>query len=338
MSITVSKHVKIPSWKLEIAREIAELTKKYKVFLIADLTGVPAKHIQMVRKKLNNIAVVKVVKPKIALKVFEQLGLPVEELEAHLTGQVMLIYSNKNPFELADIIDGLITHDYYGPGEVAETEITIPEGNTGLPAGPVLSVFSRLKIPTKVQGNVIYVAKDTVVAKRGDVISPDLASLLQKLGLALKEIKLKVKCAVDGKLVIPADKLKINIAEYEENIRRAYIDAFKLAFELVVPEPVVLSYVIQRAHSHALALATSAGFIAPETIEYLFRKALMETYTLAAEIAKYAPELGIKLKVETIQQPALEGKKEEKKEKREEEKSREESEEILAEGFSALFG
>jgi len=44
-----------------------------------------------------------------------------------------------------------------------------------------------LKIQTKVQGNVIYVAKDTVVAKPGDKISADLASLLQKLGLALKK-------------------------------------------------------------------------------------------------------------------------------------------------------
>jgi large subunit ribosomal protein L10 len=337
MSITVSKHRKIPSWKLEMAKEIAELTERYKVFLIADLTGVPAKHVQMVRKKLNNIAVVKVVKPKIALKVFEQLGLPVKELEPHLTGQIMLIYSSKNSFELASIIEGIITHDYYGPGEIAEAEITIPEGNTGLPAGPVLSVFSRLKIPTKVQGNVIYVAKDTVVAKKGDIISPDLASLLQKLGLALKEIKLKVKCAVDGKLVIPVDKLKLNIAEYEENIRRACIDAFKLAVELIVPEPVVLSYVIQKAHTHALTLATTTGFIAPETIEHLFRKALIDTYALAVEIAKYAPELGLEFKVKTIEQPKIEEKREEKKEEKEE-KGKEESEEALAEGFSALFG
>jgi large subunit ribosomal protein L10 len=338
VSIVAVKSRRIPSWKLEMAREIAELTKEYKTLLIVDLTGVPAKHIQMARKKLNNIAVMKVIKPKVALKVFGELGLPVRELEPHLTGQVMLVYSDKNPFELAGMIEGLVTYDYYSPGEVADKDIVIPEGNTGLPAGPTLSVFSRLKIPTKVQGNVIYVAKDTLAAKKGDRISPDLASILQKLGLALKEIRFKIKCAVDGGLVIPADKLKLNIAEYEEEIKRACLDAFKLAVELVVPEPIILSYVIQRAQREAMALAINAGIIAPETIEYLLRKAVLDAYAVAIEVAKYAPELGLGVQVKTQVQEERVEKKEEKPKEETEKESGGVSEEALAEGFAALFG
>jgi len=337
MSITVSRQKEIPKWKLELAREIAELSKKHRVLLVVDLTGIPAKHIQIVRKKLGDVAVMKVVKPKIALRVFRELGKPVENIEQYLTGQVMLIYSNKNPFELASIGENIITRDYYSPGEVAEADIVIPEGNTGLPAGPVLSTFSKLKIPTKVQGNVIHVAKDTVAARKGDVVSPELASLLQKLGLALKEIKLKIKCAIDGHLVIPGDKLRLDIAEYEEVFKQAWIDAFKLAVELVVPEPVVLNYVVQRAHREALAMAISTGFTTPETIEYLLRKALVDASVLAIELSKYAPELDLGVEVKTVTPPRqLEEEKEETREEKEE--SREVSEEAIAEGFSALFG
>ncbi len=335
MSALRAIHKKVPEWKAKIASEIRELAEKYPVFLVLDLTGVPAKHIQMLRKKLNKIAIARVVKPRVALKALEALNLPVKELEPHMTGQVMLIFTNLNVFEIADIVRNFVTRDYYGPGEVTDKEILIPEGNTGIPAGPMLSTFGRLKIPTKVQGNVIYVAKDTVVAKPGDKISPELASLLQKLGLALKEVRVKIKCGRDGELIIPGEKLVLNIPEYEGMLRNAAFDALKLAIELVIPEPPVLSLVFTRAHLQALVLATEAGYITNETAEHILKTAQLKALLLASEISKYAPELGLEVKTPTPQPQVKEEKKEEEKEK---EESKELSEEALAEGFSALFG
>ena len=337
MSALRAIHKKVPEWKAKIASEIRELAEKYPVFLVLDLTGVPAKHIQMLRKRLDKIAIARVVKPRVALKALEALNLPVKELEPYMTGQVMLIFTNLNVFEIADIVRNFVTRDYYGPGDVTDKEILIPEGNTGIPAGPMLSTFGRLKIPTKVQGNVIYVAKDTVVAKPGDKISTELASLLQKLGLALKEVRVKIKCGRDGELVIPGEKLVLDIPEYEGMLRNAALDALKLAIELVIPEPPVLSLVLTRAHLQALALATEAGYITSETVEHVLKTAQLKALLLASEISKYAPELGLEVKTPTPQPQVKEEKKEEEK-KEEKEESKELSEEALAEGFSALFG
>ncbi len=337
MSMLKTRH-KLPEWKLKIASEIRELAEKYPVFLVVDLTGIPAKHIQMLRKKLDKIAVLRVVKPKVALKALGEAGIPVKELEPYMTGQIMLIFTDRNVFEIADIVRNFVTNDYYSPGEVVDKEIVIPEGNTGIPAGPMLSVFGRLKIQTKVQGNVIYVAKDTVVAKPGDKISADLASLLQKLGLALKEIRVKIKCGRDGHLIIPGDKLVLNIAEYEEMIKTAALDGLKLAVELVIPEPPVLNIVLVKAHRQALALAAEAGFITPETAEYVLRTAQLKALALAVEISKYAPDLGLEVKLPVQQTPTKVEKKEEKKEEEKKEEEQAVSEEALAEGFSALFG
>ncbi|MEM1772570.1 MAG: 50S ribosomal protein L10 [Desulfurococcaceae archaeon] len=337
MSMVKAQHKRIPEWKLKLNAELVELIEKYPTFLVVDLTGIPAKHVQMLRKKLSKSAVLKVVKPRIALKAFEAAGLPVKELEPYMTGQVMLIFTSMNAFEVADIVQNFTTKDFYGPGEVVDKEIVIPEGNTGLPAGPVLSTFGRLKIPTKVQGNVIHVAKDTVVAKPGDVISSDLAALLQKLGLALKEIKVKIKCGRDGGLIIPGDKLKLNISEYMDMIKLAVVDALKLGAELVIPEPVVLQVVFTRAYKHALALAAEAGFITAETAEYVIQIAQAKALALATELSKHAPELGLEVKLPTPQKQETK-REEEKKEEEKEEESKELSEEALAEGFSALFG
>lgn len=330
---------KIPEWKRNLALEIAKLTNEHRTVLVVDLSGVPAKHIQMLRKKLDKVAILKVVKPKVALKAFESLGFKTEYLKPYMTGQIMLIFSNTNAFELANAVENFVTQDYYAPGEIVDKEIVIPEGNTGLPAGPILSVFGRLKIPTKVQGNVVYVVKDTVIAKPGNVISADLAALLQKLGLALKEIRIRVKCARDGDLIIPGDKLKLNIAEYEEMIKVATTDALKLALELVVPEPAVLQLAIIRAEKHALALLSETGFITPETAEHVLRAAYLKALALATELSKHVPELKLEVKVPVpqVQQAKREEKQSETKEEAKEE-SKERSEEALAEGFAALFG
>jgi len=58
-----------------------------------------------------------------------------------MTGQIMLIFTDRNVFEIADIVRNFVTNDYYSPGEIVDKEIVIPEGNTGIPAGPMLSVF-----------------------------------------------------------------------------------------------------------------------------------------------------------------------------------------------------
>ncbi|MEM2524079.1 MAG: 50S ribosomal protein L10 [Desulfurococcaceae archaeon] len=341
MSMSGLRTKKVQEWKLGLASEIAKLANEHRTILVADLSGVPAKHVQMLRKKLDKVAILKVVKPKVALKALESLALQTEYFKPYMTGQVMFIFSNINAFELASMVENFVTKDYYAPGEVVDREVVIPEGNTGLPAGPILSVFGRLKIPTKVEGNVVYVVKDTVIAKPGNVVSADLAALLQKLGLALKEIRIRVKCARDGNLVIPGDKLKLNIAEYEEMIRAATIDALKLALELLIPEPTVLQLAIVKAEKQALALLSETGFITPETAEHVLKTAYLKALALATELSKYIPELKpcVKLpgqQAQQVQQVKHEEKQGGKKEKAEE--SKEPGEDALAEGFTALFG
>ena len=334
--MSLLKQRRIPSWKQELADKIAGLAAKYPTILVADLTGIPAKHIQRLRKKLDKIAVVMTVKPRIALKAFKAVGLPVEKLEPYMNGQIMLIFSEKNSFELANIIKNFVTNDYYSPGEVVDREIIIPEGNTGLPAGPILSTFGRLKIQTRVVGNVIHVARDTVVAKPGDTVSEDLASLMQKLGLALKEIRLKIKCGLDGRVFIQGEKLVLNVSEYEEQLKLAHMYAFKLATELVIPEPPVIEYSLIKAHRQAVILSIEIGYIAPETIVHVLSTAHMKALALAAEISKHAPELGLEVKVVQRTRQVEEKREEEKEEKKEE--SGESSEETLSEGFASLFG
>ncbi len=332
----VPRAKRIPRWKIEEVEYLTKLFKTYPVFAIADLTGFPTSQLQKLRKKLAGKVLFRVSKNKLILRALKNAGFDVNKFEELLTGQNLLLFTRMNAFELGMLLEKYKGTTYYRPGEIAQQEIVIPEGNTGLSPGPILSTFSKLKIPTRIQGNSIVVTKDTVVARPGDVISEELASLLQRLGIALKEVKIRVKVAYDNGILIPGDKLVLNIDEYIENLRNAYLDAIKIGVEIAWPVPEILELTISRAYREALILAAETGFITPETVEYVFRTAILKAMALATEVAKHAPELGLEV---TTTRPKPSGEeKEEKTEAEEEEGEETVGEEELAEGLGALFG
>ncbi len=325
----VPRAKRIPEWKIREVEELVELIKKHSVIAIADLSKIPTKQLQILRKKLRDKIVFRVTKNTLFKLAARKAGLKnFEEFSKYLEGMNLFLFANMNPFELVILLDKNAIPAPAKPGDIAPKEIVVPAGSTGIPPGPMLSVFGRLKIPTRVQDGVIWIAKDTVVAKPGDKISPELASILNKLGIEPLEVKLNLKAVYDRGLIIPKDKLVVDLEEYKQNVLEAFMNALKVGVEIAYPEPVVLKYTLTKAYMNALALALEATIIAPETIELILMKAEAAAKSLASILAEKVPELGLQVE-----------KKEEKvEEKKEEEKKEEEQEEALAAGLSALFG
>lgn len=324
---------KIPEWKIREVEELAELIRKHGVIGIADLSKIPSKQLQILRKRLRKKIIFRVTKNTLFKLAAKKSGLKnLEEFSKYLEGMNLFLFTNMNPFELVILLDKNAIPAPAKPGDIAPKEIVVPAGSTGIPPGPMLSVFGRLKIPTRVQEGVIWIAKDTVVAKPGDVISPELASILNKLGIEPMEVKLTLKAVYDHGLIIPKEQLAINLDEYKEMIATAYTNALKIGVEIAYPEPTILKYSLMKVYMNALALAVEATIITPETIELILAKAEAVARSLATILAEKAPELGLE-----VAKPAVEEKREEKKEG-EEEKKEEATEEELAAGLSALFG
>ncbi len=334
-AITMStKTHRIPQWKIEEVEELAELIRKHKVIALADLTKIPTKQLQIIRKNLRNKVVFRVTKNTLFKLAAEKAGLKnFEELRKYLEGSNLFLFTNINPFELVLLLEKYKARAPAKPGDIAPTEIVIPAGSTGIPPGPMLSVFGRLKIPTRVQQGSIWISKDTVVAKPGDKISPELASILQKLGIEPIEIKIQLKAAYDEGLIIPKERLIVDLEEYKNNIIEAHQNALKIGIEIAYPEPTILELTLTKAYLNALMLAVETSIITPETIELIIARAEAQAKALASVLAQKVPELG--LEVEVPAQPVAE---EEKKEEKEEEEKKETSEEEIAEGLAALFG
>lgn len=323
---------KIPEWKKREAKLLTKLLKEYRVVAIADLTKLPSAQLQEIRKTLRNKVYMRVTKNTLMSKAIDEVlnvRKNIAKLKSYLKGSNIFLFTNMNPFELYMLLEKYKIPAYAKPGDIAEKEIVIPAGNTGIPPGPIFSVFGKLKIPTKVQEGTIWVTKDTVVAKPGDKISTELASLLQKLEIMPMEIGLRLKVVYEDGIILEPKDLKINIEEYKEKIREAFMNAYKLGVEVAFPEKEIIELTLLKAQLNALALAIETEFIVPETLPYMLSKAMLLANILASNIASKAPEL----ELGATAKPKEEEKEEEKGKEEEVEK-----EEELAAGLEALFG
>ena len=340
-AVAATRARRIPEWKVQEVRELTELAKTYRTIVIVDLTKTPTAQLQRIKRKLERKLggkiVMRVAKNTLMRLALKNAGKDPAPLEPYLTGTNMFIFTDLNPFEVALALDKVYATKPAKPGDVAPTEIVLPAGDTGFKPGPIMSVFGKLKVPIRVQKGTIWIAKDTKVAKPGDVISPELASILQKLGIEPIIVKLKPKAAYEDGVVIPADKLMIDLDEYRNMVMEAHLAALSVGVEIAYPEPEVLKLAIPLAVRRALAVSAEAGYVTPENAEYVIGLAVARAMAVAAAMGDTAKELGIEIQAAPAATPPKEEEKEEE-EKEEEEKKEEVSEEQLSAGLESLFG
>lgn len=278
--------------KAKLLEELSGYLKQYRYYMVASITGLPASVVKTSRSLLRSDgSLMKVVKNTIFLLALKNTGKYVEGIEEHLRGQNAVIFTNKNPFEILFFLDKQKIMREARAGDIATSEIVLPAGNTGIPPGPMISNFNKLGIPTRVQEGSIWIAKDTVVAKPGDVISPELAELLSKLGLKPIESKLQIKTIyLDGKVVSPKD-VELDVSLWKNRLVSAHIEAYNLAFNAALPLPQVLPQLIAKAHIEALALASNAAYPAREALPQILAKAEAQAKALYERLKAVKPEL-----------------------------------------------
>ncbi|NAY82077.1 MAG: 50S ribosomal protein L10 [Thaumarchaeota archaeon] len=254
-----------PTKKKELMEKIKKNLESHKNVAVVNLYKLRSIQIGELRKKLKGQVVFLGVKNKIAEKALKSTKY--EKLSEFIKGQSLLMFFDMDPFELNIVLEKNQVYLPAKAGDIATDDIIVPAGNTGLQAGPVLSEFKELKIPTRIETGSVFVTKDTIVAKKGEVINEKLASLLSKLGIKPIRSGLSIKAAYFDGLVIKGEDLKIDVEAYKNNVIESYQKAFKLAYALELPYPEILSLVIADRYNKAKRVAVKAGVYTDETIK-----------------------------------------------------------------------
>jgi large subunit ribosomal protein L10 len=270
--------------KISTIDRIAKLSKKYPVIVVTQLSKVRSAQLMEVRKVLRGNAEIVVVKNKLAKLALKKAGLKnADELLQHLTGQNALLFSNLDPFKLYLLLEKNRVSLHARAGDVAPTDIMVPAGNTGQPAGPVLSEFREAGIPTKIESGSIWIVKDSVAAKAGTAISPKLASLLSKLDIKPIRAGLSIALAYDNGLVYAADAVAIDLEKYKESLLSGFASSKALAVYIGYVTSDTAPEIIARAYREAFALAVEVGELTPESAPAIIGRAEAEANAILSK-------------------------------------------------------
>ncbi len=272
-----------PKKKRIMYEELQRIPSEYNVIALSKMSKVRAAQLMMIRKKFRNDINIKIVKNKVAIRAFEKVkGIAgIENLSNQLEGQCALIFTNINPFKLNLLFAQNKVFLPAKGGDIATKEIFVPSGNTGITPGPVLSEFKTANVPTKIDQGTIWVNKDTLVAKPGDVISTPLASLLSKLNVKPVEAGISVNFAIAEGLQYKEQDLTLNLDEYKEELARSFAQALALATEAGYMTPETVTPLLVKAHQQAISLATEAGYLTSETAGFVLPRAQMHAQAIA---------------------------------------------------------
>jgi len=275
-----------PLEKSEEVEEIKNLVQQHKVIGVASLQKVRAAQLQELRKKLENSVYLRVVKNTMIKRAISECKKPqVEKLEEHLSGSNIFLFTNLNPFKLAFLLEKSRVKTTAKAGDIAAQDVIVPAGNTGLPPGPIISQFSAVGLPTRIESGSVWINRDTLVAKMGEVISARLAGVLSKLGIKPVEAGLTMKAAYDDGLIILEEQMRLDLEGVRQSIEEAQAFAFNLSLNAVYPLPENVTFFLQTAYHEAYRLALNAGIPTRDTIAALIRKAHTEMLSLSTRLA-----------------------------------------------------
>jgi len=280
-------------WKKEIFDDLSKLLNKYSVIAVADLQKVRSSQIQEIRKKLRGKAELIVAKNTILRKAAEKASGQKEKVNQFadsLTGSKVLIFTQMNPFELIIFLNKNKVRVPAKGGDIATSDIMIPGGNTGLQPGPVISEFNEAKVKTRIEGGSIFVAEDTIVVSKGDVIPVKTASLLSKLGMKPMEAGLSLSYAYDNGSLLGPNDLAFDLDKMKADISSAARLAIGVAVEANIMLPETAPMMISKAYRQAVEVSVEAGFFTKQTTNLIIRRAYANASSLSSAISAVKPE------------------------------------------------
>ena len=283
---------KVAEWKKESLEQLQGLMSKYPVIAAADLTKVRSSQIHELRKRLRDRVTMVVAKNNLLRKSVElgdfkeaKLG----EFVKDLTGSNILLFSALNPYSLIILLDKSKVRVPAKAGDIATNEIMIPAGNTGLPPGPVISEFGEIRVRTRIEGGSIWIASDSVVARKGDTITAKMASVLSKLGLKPMEAGLTLVVAFDNGTILRGGDLALDLPSYKNDLITAINGALNLSTEAGYVTVENAPRILVKGFREALALAGEAAFLEEGTTEYVLKRALANATALDKKIPSQEP-------------------------------------------------
>jgi large subunit ribosomal protein L10 len=287
---------KVSPRNVDFANRIRELVKKYSIVGVVDVTGLPAPQFQRIRASLKKTAEILIVKRNLISLVCKELNdsFPgLEELSQKCSGVVGLVFTNDNPFALYKFIKKNKSSAPAKAGQIAPNDIVVPAGPTSFAPGPIIGELGALKIKAGINAGKVEIKENCVVAKEGDVISPELASILTRLNIEPMEVGLNLKAVVEAGLIYDKSVLDVDEDAILEDLKSQALRAFQLSVGLEYYTNENVKYFLGNAGRDSLALGVGIAWPEAETIKHLLSKANSQMSGVASSLPEDLRPAGV---------------------------------------------
>ena len=247
---------KVQDWKKKQVDEIKKLTTTYGTIAVIDLSMLPNRQLQKVKKKLKADVIFKPVKKWMATMALEASANPkAKELIKYFGRNPMLIFTNLGAFDLFRVFKESRQLVTAKANQIAPEDIYVSAGPTPFTPGPVISELATLKIKAGVVQGKIEIKADALVVKKGEKVIPLAASILAKLGVTPIKIGVNLVAAVEKGDFYLANVLDIDEEKFMADLKQAARDALALSMELGIVNSDNAPLLIAKAEREAKAVS-----------------------------------------------------------------------------------
>lgn len=182
-----------------------------------------------------------------------------EPLLKLLKGNLGIIFTNHDLTDMKDIIDKHAREAPAKVGSVAQSDVWIKAGPTGLDPKQT-GFFQSLQIPTKIVKTQIEISADKQIIIEGERVGSNEAALLQKLNINPFSYKLKVAHVFDNGNVYGAGVLDITPESIQASYKRVINNVASVSLETGIPTKASAPHSIMRVFKNLLAVTFETDY------------------------------------------------------------------------------
>ena len=279
-----------PKKKTQMYQQLQELPKKYSVLALVRMEKVRGSQLLPLRKKLQGEVEIVSIKDKVAKLALVKAGITgIDKLSEKVKGQCVFMFTNMSPFKLNVLLGKNKVMLFARGGDTASMDVVIPPKNTGIAPGPMLTDFKENGIATKIDQGTIWIMKETIPVKKGEVISEKLAGLLSKLDIKAIEAGIVLNAALEEGLVYQQEEMIIDVEKFRNDLAQAHQEAISLSIEAAYITTDNIKQILAKASQSARSVSTEAGYLTEDTKEQMLQKAHGQAQGVASKAKDYSP-------------------------------------------------
>ena len=276
---------KAAKWKKELVGNISNSITSANTVAILNMKDLPSRQLQVIKEKLDTQVNIIMSRKTLMSRALESSGRDkAAELIQHFKGMPAIITSELDAFSLWALLKSNMSPSAAKGGQEAPFNIIVPAGMTNFAPGPILGELGDVGIKAGINAGKIEIKVDSEVAKEGDIISAQLAALLERLDIKPMKIGLNLVAALEDGTIFMRSELDVDSDELIAQIKSLHIDALKLAVGTGLINKETAEIMIRNAEMDAMKLAYSQGILTDKVKDLVLSKADAEASALKDKV------------------------------------------------------